>query len=168
MKPFQRTRIIAAIAALTLLTAAVDVVTVFVGYDMPAPAAPLWSMPMFGEVSVGVTVGQYLGLFVLLRLIGALMLAGLVCALSELLCKYIPTLGSSVLLTLLPALCAAFGLAAAEKLNYLNLLAGTPLWLMSARSSLFGSDFALLTVWILAFGAAVTAALASARRVFVK
>lgn len=155
-------------AILSLLTAAVDVVTVFVGYDMPAPAAPLWSMPMFGEVSVGVTVGQYLGLFVLLRLIGALMLAGLVCALSELLCKYIPTLGSSVMLTLLPALCAAFGLAAAEKLNYLNLLAGTPLWLMSARSSLFGSDFALLTVWILAFGAAVTAALASARRVFVK
>lgn len=155
-------------AILSLLTAAVDVATVFVGYDMPAPAAPLWSMPMFGEVSANVTVGQYLVLFVLLRLIGALMLAGLVCALSELLCKYIPTLGSSVMLTLLPALCAAFGLAAAEKLNYLNLLAGTPLWLMSAKSSLFGSDFALLTVWILAFGAAVTAALASARRVFVK
>ena len=114
------------------------------------------------------TVGQYLALFVILRTLGAWLLAMLVCALSELLCRYIPVLGSSVMLTLLPALCAAFGLAAAEKLNYLNLLAGTPLWLMSAKSSLFGSDFALLTLWIAVFAAAVAAALASAKRMFVK
>ncbi|MBQ7320995.1 MAG: ABC transporter permease subunit [Clostridia bacterium] len=153
---------------LALLMVAVDITAVFAGYEMPAFGAPLWSMPLFESVGTGLTVGGYLFLFVLLRLLGVWLLAGLVCALSELLCKYIPTLGSSVMLTLLPALCAAFGLAAAEKLNYLNLLAGTPLWLMSARSSLFGSDFALLTVWILAAATAVTAALASARRVFVK
>lgn len=153
---------------LALMMVAVDITAVFAGYEMPAFGAPLWSMPLFESVGAGLTVGGYLFLFVLLRLLGVWLLAGLVCALSELLCKYIPTLGSSVMLTLLPALCAAFGLAAAEKLNYLNLLAGTPLWLMSARSSLFGSDFALLTVWILAAATAVTAALASARRVFVK
>lgn len=153
---------------LSILTAAVDIATVFARFEMPAMSAPLWSMPLFGKMASGVTVGQYLVLFVLLRLIGALMLAMLVCALSELLCKYIPTLGSSVMLTLLPALCAAFGLAAAEKLNYLNLLAGTPLWLMSAKSSLFGSDFALLTVWIGVFAAAVAALTVSARRMFVK
>ena len=155
-------------AILSLLTVAVDIAAVFAGYDMPAHSAPLWSMPMFGEVSGGVTVGQYLGLFVLLRLVGAMMLAMLVCALSELLCKYIPVLGSSVLLTLLPALCAAFGLAAAERVNYLNLLAGTPLVLQSATLSLFGSDFAMLALWITAFGIAVGAVVVSARRMCVK
>lgn len=155
-------------AVLSVLTATVDVLTVFVCYDMPAADAPLWSMPLFAQMSADMTVGQYLWMFVLLRVVGALLLAMLVCALSELLCKYIPVLGSSIVLTLLPALCAAFGLAAAERVNYLNLLAGTPLVLQSATLSLFGSDFAMLALWIAAFGAAVVAALASARRVFVK
>jgi len=155
-------------AILALLTAAVDIATVFVHYDMPASDAPLWSMPLFGAMSANLTVGQYLSLFVLLRIVGALMLAMLVCALSELLCKYIPVLGSSVILTLLPALCAAFGLAAAERVNYLNLLAGTPLVLQSATLSLFGSDFAMLALWIAAFGTAVGAAVMSARKMFVK
>ncbi|MBO7177414.1 MAG: hypothetical protein J6W14_08550 [Clostridia bacterium] len=154
--------------ALALLTTAVDLAAVFARFAMPALQAPLWSMPAFAEVGGGMTVGQYLALFVILRTLGAWLLAMLVCALSELLCRYIPVLGSSVMLTLLPALCAAFGLAAAEKLNYLNLLAGTPLWLMSAQSTLFGSDFTLLTLWIAVFATAVAALTVSAKRMFVQ
>jgi hypothetical protein len=71
------------------------------------------------------------------------------------------------MLTLLPALCATLGLSAAEKVNFLNLLAGTPLWLQSAASP-FGSDFALLTLWIAVFAAAVAALSVSARKMFVK
>ena len=153
---------------LSLLTTAVDIAAVFARFDMPALGAPLWSMPVFADVGAGMTVGQYLALFVVLRTLGAWLLAMLVCALSELLCRYIPVLGSSVMLTLLPALCAALGLSAAEKVNFLNLLAGTPLWLMSAKSSLFGSDFTLLTLWIAVFAAAVAALSVSARKMFVK
>ena len=152
---------------LSLLTTAVDIAAVFARFDMPALGAPLWSMPVFADVGAGMTVGQYLALFVVLRTLGAWLLAMLVCALSELLCRYIPVLGSSVMLTLLPALCAALGLSAAEKVNFLNLLAGTPLWLQSAASP-FGSDFALLTLWIAVFAAAVAALSVSARKMFVK
>ena len=69
---------------------------------------------------------------------------------------------------LLPALCAYFGLAAAEKVNFLNLLAGTPLFLQSAEASLFGNGYAMLVLWLTVAVAAVTAMLLPAKRMFVK
>jgi len=152
---------------LSFLMAAVDIVTVFTQYDMPALSAPLLSMQMFGSVSSAIPVGAYLVLFVLLRVTGAVLMALLVCALSELLCRYIPVLGSAVILTLLPALCAAFGLAAAENVNFLNLLAGTPLVLQSMRTA-FLSGWGMLALWIAVAGVAVGAMTISARRMFVR
>ncbi|MBQ4353893.1 MAG: hypothetical protein IJC71_03255 [Clostridia bacterium] len=146
---------------------AVDVVTVFTQYEMPAADAPLLSMQIFASVGYNIPVAGYLALFLLLRVIGAVLMAMLVCALSELLCRYIPVLGSAVILTLLPALCAAFGLAAAERVNFLNLLAGTPLVLQSMDTGFF-SGWAMLALWIAAAGAAVGAMMISARRMFVK
>ena len=87
---------------------------------------------------------------------------------SELLCRYIPVLGSVAVLTLLPALFAYFGLAAADKISFLNLLAGTPLYLESANMSLFGNGWAMLALWIVAAGAAVWAMLVPAKRMFVR
>ena len=75
-------------------------------------------------------------------------------------------LGTAIALTLLPALCAYFGLAAAEKLNFLNLLAGTPLFIASSETALFGNSMALLTLWLIAAAAAVAALLFPARKMF--
>lgn len=153
---------------LAILTVTVDIVTVFRGYEMPAWDAPLCSIETFSAVSGIVTVGQYLCLFVLLRLAAALLLTFLICALSELLARYIPVLGCAVILTLLPALCAYFGFAAAEKISFLNLLAGTPLFLQSAQRALFGNGYAMLTLWLVAAMAAVWAMMVPAKKMFVK
>jgi len=152
---------------LSVVMAAVDAVMAYIRYDMPAADAPLLSMQMFGSVTGNLPIGGYLVLFILLRITGAVLMAMLVCALSELLSRYIPVLGSAVILTLLPALCAAFGLAAAEKVNFLNLLAGTPLVLQSMTGA-FGDGWAMLALWIAAAGAAVGAMTISARRMFVR
>lgn len=169
-KTFSAKLISAGIIAVTLavLMAAIDVVILFTQYEMPAISAPLLSMQMFASVNSQLTVGVYLVIFVLLRIIGALLMAMLVCALSELLCRYIPVLGSAVILTLLPALCAAFGLAAADKVNFLNLLAGTPLVLQSMSSAMFGSGWMMLALWIAVAGTAIGAMNVSARKLFVK
>ena len=153
---------------LALLTVAVDIFTVFRGYEMPAWNAPLCSIEMLSAVPGSVAVGQYLCLFVLLRLAAALLMTLLICALSELLARYLPVLGCVVLLTLLPALCAYFGLAAAEKVSFLNLLAGTPLFLQSAQRALFGSGYAMLALWLVAAMAAVWAMMVPAKKMFVK
>ncbi|MGM9652109.1 MAG: hypothetical protein ACI3XP_00535 [Eubacteriales bacterium] len=153
---------------LALLTGLVDTAVVIIGYDLPAMNAPLVSMQMFADVSGGITVAQYFAVFFVMRVAGALLMAMCVCALSELLARYIPVLGTAVILTLLPALCAYFGLAAAEKVNFLNLLAGTPLFLQSAEASLFGNGYAMLVLWLAVAAAAVMAMLMPAKRMFVK
>lgn len=153
---------------LVLLTGAVDAIVIALGYDLPAMNAPLVSMQMFADVSGGITVAQYFAVFFVMRMAGALLMAMLVCALSELQARYIPVLGTTVILTLLPALCAYFGLAVAEHVNFLNLLAGTPLFLRSAEMALFGNGYAMLTLWLAVAVAAVSAMMMPAKRMFVK
>ena len=153
---------------LAILTGTVDAVVIALGYDLPAMNAPLVSMQMFADVTGSITVAQYFAVFFVMRIAGALLMAMLVCALSELLARYIPVLGTAVILTLLPALCAYFGVAAAEKVNFLNLLAGTPLFLQSAETALFGNGYAMLTLWLAVAVAAVTAMMMPAKRMFVK
>ncbi len=153
---------------LALLTEAIDMAVVVRGYVLPAADAPLLSMEQFADVTGGITVGQYCAVFFVMRTAGALLMAMMVCALSELLARYIPVLGLSVTLTLLPALCAYFGLKVANRVNFLNLLAGTPLFLESAKVSLFGSGYAMLVLWLAVAVIAVTAMLMPAKKMFVK
>ena len=153
---------------LAILTGAVDAAVIIRGYELPAVNAPLVSMQMFSNVSGGITVAQYFAVFFAMRLAGALLMAMLVCALSELLARYIPVLGTSLALTLLPALCAYFGFKAANRVNFLNLFAGTPLFLESAKVSLFGNGYTMLALWLVVAAAAVTAMLMPAKRLFVK
>jgi len=153
---------------LALLTGLVDTTVITMGYDLPAMNAPLVSMQMFADVTGSITVAQYFAVFFVMRVAGALLMAMLVCALSELLARYIPVLGTAVILTLLPALCAYFGLAAAEHVNFLNLMAGTPLFLRSAEMALFGNGYAMLTLWLAVAIAAVSAMMMPAKRMFVK
>ena len=153
---------------LALLFNAVDLIVIFSGCEMPSASAPLISIEIFGSVTSRITIGGYLIVFLALRIAASLIMAMLVCALSELLCRYIPILGSVALLTLLPGLFAYFGLAAADKVSFLNLLAGTPIFIESAKCSLFGSGWSMLALWIAAAGCAVFAMLVPAKKMFVK
>ncbi len=153
---------------LTLVTSAIDIFSIFANYEMPALSAPIVSIREFAELSPALTVGGYMAVFLILRIVGALLMAMLVCALSELLCRYLPVLGTVIVLTLLPAFCVGFGISAAEPLNFLNLLAGTPILLSSAEMSLFGSDWGMLAIWITAAAAAIGGIMMPARKMYVK
>ena len=151
---------------LSLAMNAIDAITIISGYELPLGNAPLCSIEMFSGAGGGITIAGYSVIFFSTRTLGALIMSMLVCALSELLAKYIPILGTAIALTLLPALCAYFGLAAAERLNFLNLLAGTPLFIESSESALFGNSLAMLTLWLIAAATAVAALLFPARKMF--
>ena len=151
---------------LSLAMNAIDAITIISGYELPLGNAPLCSIEMFSGAGGGITIAGYSVIFFSTRTLGALIMSMLVCALSELLAKYIPILGTAIALTLLPALCAYFGLAAAERLNFLNLLAGTPLFIESSESALFGNSLVMLTLWLIAAAAAVAALLFPARKMF--
>ncbi len=153
---------------LALVFNLIDCVTIFSRFEMPAMRALLISMPIFEHISPSITVGGYLVFFFLLRIFAALAMAMLVCALSEILCKYVPILGTVVVLTLLPAVCVYFGVSAAQKINFLNLFAGTPLVLVSADYAWLGSGWTMLAVWISLIGVMTTLLLSVAKRMFVK
>ena len=153
---------------LALLFNLIDCITIFSRFEMPALGAPLISMPIFEHVAPSMTVGGYLIFFFLLRIFAALVMAMLVCALSEILCKYVPILGAVVVLTLLPAVCVYFGISAAQRINFLNLFAGTPLVLVSADYAWLGSGWTMLAVWISLVGVMTTLLLSVAKRMFVK
>ena len=167
---FSAKLISAAIMSLTLtvITSAIDIVSVFGNYEMPALSAPIVSIREFAALTTSLTVGGYMAVFLILRITGALLMAMLVCALSELLCRYLPVLGTVIVLTLLPAFCVGFGISAAEPLNFLNLLAGTPILINSAETALFGSDWGMLAIWITAAAAAVGGIMMPARKMYVK
>ena len=168
-KTFSAKLISAAIMALTLtlLTSAIDIFTIFGNYKMPALSAPIVSIREFAALSPALTIGGYMVVFLILRIMGALLMAMLTCALSELLCKYPPVLGTVIILTLLPAFCVGFGIRAAEPLNFLNLLAGTPILLTSAQMSLLGSDWGMLAIWITTAAAAVGGLMMPARSKYI-
>ncbi|MBR4205732.1 MAG: hypothetical protein IKQ92_09670 [Clostridia bacterium] len=153
---------------LALLSCVIDFVVIAKNYALPSPTAPLESLELFGAYRGSLTVTGYAALFIGLRLLGALFMAMLVCALSELLSRYLPVLGSAVALTLCPALLAAFGWQAAQRVNFLSLLAGTPLFLDSAKLGLFGSGWSMLALWIAAAGIGVAALMWPAKKMFVE
>ena len=153
---------------LALVFNAIDIAIVFNSFEMPAASAPLLSTQMFSSVSGSITFAGYLAVFILIRVAASLAMALLVCALSELLCRYLSVLCSAVVITLLPALFAYFGLSAADKVSYMNFFAGTPLYIASQRASLFGSGWAMLAIWLSAVAVAVAAVLVPARKMFTK
>ena len=146
----------------------IDCIAVFRSFDMPAASAPLASMPIFENVSASVTVGGYLAVFLLLRIAAALMLAMLVCALSEILSRSVPLFGAAAAHALLPALCDGLGMTAGQRFRFLNLFAGTPIVLSSAEYAWFGSDWSMLTVCLCAIGMTTALLLSAAKRMFVK
>ena len=72
------------------------------------------------------------------------------------------------MLTLFPAVCVYFGISAAQRINFLNLFAGTPLVLVSADYAWLGSGWTMLAVWISLVGVMTTLLLSVAKRMFVK
>ncbi len=153
---------------LAAFSCAVDFTVIARNYDLPAAGAPLASISLFGEYAGSLSLTGYAAVYVILRVLGALIMAMLVCALSELLSRHLPVLGSAAALTLCPALFAAFGWRAAQRVNFLSLLAGTPLFLDSARLSLLGSGWTMLALWIVLAGIAVSALTWSARKMYVE
>lgn len=159
-------RSVSLIAVLTALAFGAVLGKLLRSYPIPDLHAPLVSMQMFSAYSGTATVGQYLVIFALLRILGALLTALLICALSALLRRVIPVMGLSVLLTLTPMLLEDFGLSALGTLDWTRLLAGTPLMLWSA--SVTGGAWTAAWLWIGALCAMLAGLLYAAYRRYVR
>lgn len=147
---------------LSLICQSEDIFAVSRIYRLPAHGAPLSSIKEFSQVGVGLTVGGFLLLLVLLKMLAALALALLIFSFSEFMRRSIPVMAATAALTLLPAVMAHFGIKFIEKVNYLNFLSGKPLFVASAGADWFGSDFGLVFICLVLIFAALSSLCAAA------
>ena len=154
-------------AVLTIIFNAVDIIFVFKNYNMPALNAPLLSVQSFSSTNGGITLLQYLIVFVLMRLAGNILFALFVFGLSEILKKSVFVMGVAMAVTLFPALFAYFGLDLFKYFDFTGLLSGTQLYLLSAVAN-WAQDIGLLAVFMIVTGVILFALILKSRRDYAK
>lgn len=139
---------------LALGFALLDLFLLWRGEGLPALSAPLISMERYADVKGAITVGGYLVLCIVLRLLGALILALLTTTLSCLLKNTKLVLALTAAITLLPYALFYFGIKLARYFDFTALLSGDRLWLNS-----WAQGSAALLVIFVAVAIALTAGL---------
>lgn len=114
--------------ALTTIFTAVDIGVVAAKYDLPGLSESITSLEAFAGLPASLSIGQYLALYLLTKLVMALLFAWLTFALSVALGKTLPVMSIALALTLLPHLLVNAGLPL-EIVDFQSYFAATPLWL---------------------------------------
>ncbi len=114
--------------ALTAIFTAVDIGVVASKYDLPGLSESAVSLEAFAGLPDALSIGQYLALYLLTKLLMALFLAWLTFALSAVLGKTLPVVSIALAFTLLPNLLVNAGLPL-EIVDFQSYFAATPLWL---------------------------------------
>jgi len=135
-------------ALMTVIFNVLDFILIWKNYDLPVINAPLLSIQSFAAINGDIMIIQYIAVYFLTRLFANILFAAFVCGLSELLKKTVFVMSVSVALTLFPALFAYFGLGVFSYFDFTELLSATQIYLMSARTGLFGDTglFIIFTV----------------------
>jgi hypothetical protein len=135
---------------LTIIFNSIDLILIFKNYHLPASNAPLLSLQTFSNISSSITVSQYLAAYLLIKLFANILFTVFLCGLSELLKKSILVMSVSVAITLFPALFVYLGLNIFNYFDFTALLSGTQLYLLSARTNIFG-DMGLFIILALSY-----------------
>lgn len=136
---------------LALVTSVMDVILVGTNWTLPKPDMLLNSLMLFRNTNSMMTIGQYLGCVLAIRLILAAYIGVLTACLSELLRRPIPILSVAVMVTAVPYVLSLFGSKIPVVCDFLSMLGGNELYLYSS-SCLGKMDFdvvgiCLITIW---------------------
>lgn len=144
----------------TLVFTLVDFGLVFVHYDMTCVSAPLFAIQTYSNTASGITVGQYLLMVALLRLLTYTLFGMVIAGLSGVLRSEWSAAGVTLLL-FIPYLLNGLGLTVFETVDFTTALSVDRLWLRS--TALGGIGFLVIFV-LTAFALALLLTAASYRR----
>ncbi len=117
---------------LTVIWNLTDAAVIARGYELPLAASPLISIESFSDMGGALSIWQYAAAAFAVRCASHVMLAAVICALSEILKKSISVLSVSVIVTLLPDMLARSGIGALSRIGFVGALRATPLFIFSA------------------------------------
>jgi len=152
-------------AIFSVIYSGIDLLFIAHNYELPLASSQLVSIEAFQNIDTSVTVAAYLAEFYALRIAAGLVLACLVCALSEILRKSISVMAATVIVTLFPALLSYFGMTVFSYVDYTELSRATPLVLRSASGA---NDLGLIFVFVLSTALVCGALVARAARTWTR
>lgn len=111
---------------LSVMWIATDLVYHFTTYDMPMPNAPLHSLQSMSAFPGHITIGQYLLLYVIVRIVAMLFFTlGIVC-LSAILHRAVVVLGTVAMVTFVPFAAQKFDVSLLSGIDYVAYMRATP------------------------------------------
>ncbi len=139
---------------LTVLFSLIDIVIIFKGYIMPGfydyKDIPLQSIEKFANLNLNMTINNYFLFMVTMRILATVIFSVLICGVSELCRKHIPTMLIVSTVTLIPTLLVSFGLSALSAVDFTEIFNFTPLFV---RSTSHTGDFKILIftigIWVI-------------------
>ena len=117
--------------AFAIFFTAVDWIAYLSHFELTATSAPLFSLQVYGDVKGSITVGGYLLIVTLLRIVAVLLWGMLIAGLSGCLTSARLTLLVSGAITLLPMALYYCGINFCRYLDFTKLLSGDALWKLS-------------------------------------
>lgn len=125
----------------------VDIMSVMHVQPLEMSVATLVSLSSFNSVSTSLTIGGYMAIFCVFRVISVVALATLITGFSELCRSALLALSSTAFLTLAPTLLVSFGFVNFSRIAFLDFLAVTPLAQSSLAYRMLESDWGFFQIF---------------------
>lgn len=129
---------------LTLICIGIDTSIVWRNFGLPNPTASLLSLPLFSKTDATITLYQYFAFYVGVKVLSHLVLSFLLCGISQLVKKGVPTICTVIIFTLFPHLFVLLGFNQFKIVDFCSFLSVTPLYTLSFPTNTFGGFNILL------------------------
>ena len=137
-------------------------------FDSTIWSAPLGSLPSYSQVDSGITIGQYIIVLYVLRIVALVITAVFMLSVSVLAENLLLGVGACVFVTMIPTVIASFGEGNMKTIDFSSWFGINKYFCISAENNLLGNDFGLLILFTLIFTAISLITAVCAHRKFLK
>lgn len=137
-------------------------------FDSTIWAAPLGSLSTYSQVDSEITIGQYIIVLYVMRIIALVITAVFMISVSVLAENLLLGVGTCVFTTMIPTVIASFGADNMKPMDFSSWFGINKYFCISAENNLFGNDFGLLILFTLILTAISSITAVCAYRKFLK
>jgi len=112
---------------ITVICNITDLYFIINRYDLPFMRAPIHSIEAFADLAINISIIEYAVIYYLCKIVAAVLLALLLCALSGIMKKSIPVVTTTLIITGFPFVMTEFGVNIFDSIDYTLLARATPL-----------------------------------------
>ncbi len=109
----------------------IDIISVYLSYELPLITAPIQSIEFMGDFALNITIGQYIGIFFMIKILAGLVFTTILCSISALLCKPISIILTMFIIAFFPTLLSGFDVDVLHKIDFTSFACATPLLLQN-------------------------------------